>query len=215
MEILESSEQTYDFWSSSQDICDLTRYHSERCPEYGSVRLEGPHYRNLPTVSMIFTMPTLSSKRNSPRFVRLAGRKTPWFTHPSLSGARDLQGNLPAGLTLDEIHHLRTYHVARMPAWIRMANRLLHVVPADGVLRQIQAGRIWFRPRQVAVSRYLRQAVRRRGRGTCLMVFLDGRGPVGSVINLKPRSIRTMMRTVVKTSIPILEDHRLIYPIFW
>jgi hypothetical protein len=130
-------------------------------------------------------------------------------------GARDPRGNLLAGLTLDEVHHLRTYHVARMPAWIRMANKLLHVVPADGVLRQIQAGRIWFRPGQVAAARYLWQTVRRQwlGRGTCLMVFLDGRGPVASVINLKPWSIRTMMRTVVKTSIPILED-RLIYPIF-
>ena len=29
-------------------------------------------------------------------------------------GARDLQGNLLAGLTLDEVHHLRTYHVARL-----------------------------------------------------------------------------------------------------
>ena len=44
-------------------------------------------------------------------------------------GARDPRGNLLAGLTLDEVHHLRTYHVARMPAWIRMANKLLHVVP--------------------------------------------------------------------------------------
>ena len=128
--------------------------------------------------------------------------------------ARDLQGNLLAGLTLEEAHQLRTYHVVHMPPWIRMVNKLLHAVPADGILRHIQVGRIWFRPGQLAAARHLWESVRWlwRRRGTSLMVFFDGRSPVASVINLKPWSIKTVMNTVVKSPVPIRES-RFIYPI--
>lgn len=128
--------------------------------------------------------------------------------------ARDLQGNLLAGLTLDEAHQLRTYHVVHMPPCIRMVNKLVHVVPSDGILRQIQVGRIWFRPGQLAAARHLWENVRWlwRHRGTSLVAFFDSRSPVASVINLKPWSIKTMMTTVAKAPVPITED-RLIYPI--
>ncbi len=143
----------------------------------------------------------------------LAERPFDLPTHHCLA-ARDPRGNLLAGLTLDEAHHLRTYHVVHMPAWIRMVNKLLHMVPTDGILRQILVGRIWFRPGESGAACYLWENVRRQwqGRGTSLMAFFDPRSPVASVINLKPWSIKTIMITVVNTPIPIAED-RLIYPV--
>lgn len=135
-------------------------------------------------------------------------------TMHSCLAVRDRQGELLAGLTLDEAHRLRTYHVIRMPAFLRMANRVLHVVPADGILREILVSRFWFRPGQAGATRYLWESVRWqcRGRGTSLMVFFDPRSPLASLIHLKPWSIRTAMNPVIGWQTPV-ETDRPICPI--
>ena len=101
-----------------------------------------------------------------------------------------------------------------MPAVLRMANRLLRVVPADGVLREIQVSRFWFLEGKAAVARRLWQHARWecRDRATSLMVFFDPRGPLSRVSLLRPWSVRTSMNPVIRWEGPV-SPNRLVCPI--
>jgi len=128
--------------------------------------------------------------------------------------ATDERGQLLAGLALEETHRLRAYHVVHMPAVLRVANRLLHVVPADGILREILVSRFWFGPGKEKEAGYLWQRVRWecRRRGTSLMAFFDPRGPMGRVIGLSRWSMHTAMYPVIRWEKPVSAD-RLVCPI--
>jgi GNAT superfamily N-acetyltransferase len=128
--------------------------------------------------------------------------------------ATDPHGRLLAGLALEEACRLRTYQIVHMPAVLRLANRLLHVVPADGILREILVSRFWFQPGREAAARCLWEQARWqcRERGTALMAFYDPRSPLARVIALKPWSVYTTMDPVIRWHTPVSPDH-LVYPI--
>jgi GNAT superfamily N-acetyltransferase len=128
--------------------------------------------------------------------------------------ATDLQGRLLAGLALDEACRLRTYQVVQIPAVLRLANRLLHVIPADGILREILVSRFWYRQGKEAAARFLWEQARWecRDRGTALMAFFDPRSPLTRVIDPKPWSVYTTMDPVIRWHTLVSPDH-LVYPI--
>jgi GNAT superfamily N-acetyltransferase len=128
--------------------------------------------------------------------------------------ATDPNGRLLAGLALEEACRLRTYQVVHMPAVLRMANRLIHLVPADGILREILVSRFWYRQGKEAAARCLWQNARWecRDRGTALMAFFDPRSPLAGVFHLKPWAIRTAMNPVIRWESPVSVD-RPSYPI--
>jgi len=128
--------------------------------------------------------------------------------------AKDPHGQLIAGLAIEEACQLRTYQVAHMPAFLHLANRLLRVIPADGILREIPVSRFWFRTGKEAAARFLWEQARWRcrDRGTALMAFFDPHSPLARVIDLKPWSIRTTMNPVIRWETPVSLD-RPVYPI--
>jgi len=128
--------------------------------------------------------------------------------------AKDPHGRLLAGLALEETCQLRTYQIVHMPSFLHLANRLLHVIPADGILREILVSRFWFRTGKEAAARFLWEQARWecRDRGTALMPFSDPRSPLPRVIDLKPWSIRTTMNPVIRWEAPVALD-RPVYPI--
>jgi len=128
--------------------------------------------------------------------------------------ATDPNGRLLAGLALEEACQLRTYQVVRMPTVLRMANKLLHVIPADGILREILVSRFWFRPGKEAAARWLWEQARWecRDRGTALMAFFDPRSPLTGVIRLKRWSVHTSMNPLIRWHFPLSPDHP-VYPI--
>lgn len=128
--------------------------------------------------------------------------------------ATDPHGRLLAGLALEEACQLRTYQVVHMPTVLRVANKLLHVIPADGILREILVSRFWYRQGKEAAARCLWQHARWecRDRGTALMAFFDPSSPLAGVIRLKPWSVRTSMNPVIRWRSPVSPDYP-VYPI--
>ena len=144
-----------------------------------------------------------------------------WLSHNPLQPAMhhclvatDPSHNLLAGLAFQETHQLHTYHVVKMPAVMGAANKLLHVIPPDGVIREIQVSRLWFQPGQTSAARYLWDTARYRCRetATSFLVFFDPRSPLADVFRLKPWSIKTSMMTAVKGPISV-DSEQLICPI--
>ncbi len=120
----------------------------------------------------------------------------------------DRHGRLLAGLALEDAYQLRTYQVVRMPAVLRMANRILRIIPPDGILREVLVIRFWFRPGGEMAARCLWQQARWecRNGGTSLMAFFDSRSPLARMIPLKPWTIRTAMNPVIRWPTPVSPD---------
>jgi GNAT superfamily N-acetyltransferase len=116
--------------------------------------------------------------------------------------ALDESGRVVAGLTLREEALWRSYELVRVPPALRLADRLLGVLPRDGVLRNVVASHFWFSPGQQAAARALWEDTRWRWRerGSHLLVTLDERDPVRAVLGLRPWSPTTRLTTVLRAN---------------
>ena len=72
----------------------------------------------------------------------------------------DRSGRLLAGLGLHEEGRLSSLVIGHLPARLRAANALLHVVPRDGWMRNLIADKAWFAPGHLDAARYLWQVTR-------------------------------------------------------
>ncbi|MEH0108880.1 GNAT family N-acetyltransferase [Tersicoccus sp. MR15.9] len=128
--------------------------------------------------------------------------------------ARTRAGDVVAGLALREEGRIRALEVVHMPASVRLANLALHVVPRDGVLRNLAVDRIWFAPGQLRAARALWEHARWawRERGSDLLVNLDPRGPAWPVVGVRPWSPTTVMRVAVRSARP-LDPDRIVDPL--
>ena len=129
-------------------------------------------------------------------------------------GVYDSGGGLLAGLTLDEAHHLRTFHVLQGSPGTGTSDRVRHPIPFNGIIREVFVHRFWFRPGHSTAARYLLEKACRpwRKKGISAMALFDARGPIAKIVNPRPGAKKTQLRTVVKAPIPILQDS-LLYPV--
>lgn len=127
--------------------------------------------------------------------------------------AVDRDGVIVAGLALAEDGRLRSLEVTRMPAAIRLANRLLHVVPVDGVMRNLVADHLWFAPGRLDAAAALWEDTRWtwRDRGSSMLVTIDERDPVRAALGVRPWSPTTRLVTVVGAN-PAPDIRRLVSP---
>jgi GNAT superfamily N-acetyltransferase len=97
--------------------------------------------------------------------------------------AVDDDGNLLAGLGLTESYRATELHVVRMPAYMRWLNKILKVVPQDGIMRRLGISKIWFAPNQLKVAQHLWESLRwqYRDKGNSLMFFFDPTSPVAKI----------------------------------
>ena len=92
-------------------------------------------------------------------------------------------GQILAGLALVENCRLRKTIITHLPPFLRLGNHLLHIIPPDGVMRELVTSRVWYAPGQIAAARFLLETVRWewRDRGTALECFADVRSPLLSL----------------------------------
>jgi GNAT superfamily N-acetyltransferase len=113
-------------------------------------------------------------------------RETP-FTRPfrHYYVAVDSQDNMLAGLAVAEQSRIVAMHVQNMPVPARLLNRVVNMVPPDGILRQLGINKIWYAPEQLSAAQYLWEFMRwrLRDRGSHLLCSHDPRGPIPNVIN--------------------------------
>ncbi len=122
-------------------------------------------------------------------------------------------GDVVAGLALRQEGLLRSMEVVRMPPAIRLANTVLHVVPADGVLRNIGVEHVWYLPGQQRAAAALWQDTRWsfRDRGSNLLLTVDRRSPLRSVLGIRPWMPATSILTAVRAE-PAPSSERLVAP---
>jgi L-amino acid N-acyltransferase YncA len=117
-------------------------------------------------------------------------------------------GRILAGVALTEEGRLRTMTVGHMPTPMRVASRLLRLLPSDGIVREVLAERLWFTPGQAAAAQYLWESVRWqwRERGTTLMAFIDPRGPLPGVLRLPVWMPRGQSTLALSAPVPLREE---------
>ncbi len=122
-------------------------------------------------------------------------------------------GAVLAGLALRQEGLLRSMEVVRMPPAIRLANSVLHVVPRDGILRNIGVEHIWYLPGQERAAAALWDDTRWsfRDRGSGLLLTVDRRSPLRSVLGVRPWMPATSIMTAVRAD-PSPSPKRLIAP---
>ena len=102
--------------------------------------------------------------------------------------AVDAAGHLLAGARTWSRGRLKADTINRLPLPVRLINRLVHLLPADYVIREIGVSRLWHEPGLARVARYLWEELRwqSRDQGTTLAIGFDARDPVREAVRLKP-----------------------------
>ena len=120
----------------------------------------------------------------------------------------DQSGRLLAGLGLHEEGRLSSLVITHLPAHLRAANAVLHVVPREGRMRNLIADKAWFAPGQLGAARYLWEVTRWewRSAGTSLLLTHDPRSPVHDVIAARPWLPTTSATVAVRSRTPMREQ---------
>jgi len=118
--------------------------------------------------------------------------------------ARDTAGRMLAGLALREAGRLRSMEIVRVPPAIRAVDRLLHLLPRDGVLRPLDVDRFWFDEGRPDAARRLWEHARWawRDRGSVLLTTIDARSPLRLSLGLQPWSPTTTIHVAVRSPVP-------------
>ena len=90
-----------------------------------------------------------------------------------------------AGLAIAEQFRIVTMHVQNMPAPVRLLNKLVKMVPTDGILRQLSVSKLWYAPSQLRAAKFLWESMRWQLRdvGAHLLHSYDSRSPVVKIIS--------------------------------
>jgi GNAT superfamily N-acetyltransferase len=123
-------------------------------------------------------------------------------------------GEILAGSLLTEEYRLRIMEVSAMPGWMRFVNRFVGVVPADGILREVNVNQFWFAAGHIAAARHLWETLRYewRDRGSAMMAFYDPRGPLPDVFRQPPWMPKGTSTVVVNAPTP-MRDGTLLSPL--
>jgi GNAT superfamily N-acetyltransferase len=126
---------------------------------------------------------------------------------------RNAHDEIAAGLVLTETYKLRYMQIVKAPFMARMANRVLHVVPPDLIMREINLSHIWFAQGQIEAARYLLETVRWewRSKASSFIIWIDRFCPYIDLLNLRPWTLKTETSIVSQSKIKISEDKPIYY----
>lgn len=124
--------------------------------------------------------------------------------------AVDSGGNLRAGALLSVRGQLMVDEFSHIPLPLRLANRLLRMLPPDGVLRFMEVAFFWFD--EPAVGRclwdYIRWEFRQHVNG--IGAVFDVRGPLKDVLQVRPWQMpKIRLTTAVRGPVPMNPDRLL------
>ena len=103
-------------------------------------------------------------------------------------GAIDQNGNLLGGAQTWARGELKSDTINTPPAPLRLMNQLLHLLPSDFIIRDINVSGLWYQPSQLQVARFLWEALRWecKEQGNTITAGFDPRDPTRNVVNIKP-----------------------------
>lgn len=100
--------------------------------------------------------------------------------------AVDGADTIVAGMGVVEEHRVMELEVQHLSWPLRLLNRIVKFVPADGRMRQLSALKAWFAPGQLEVAQYLWETLRWewRERGGTVGFSFDARSPLKNVFKM-------------------------------
>lgn len=126
--------------------------------------------------------------------------------------ATDSAGQFLAGAKIIEQYRLVEMHVKKIPTYIRLLNKILHVVPANGIMKQLMVSSLWFSPGRLREAQYLWETIRWewRDRASTIVSFYDSRSPVAHVVRLPAWMPRASMSLYVSRP-ELVSSDRLVH----
>jgi hypothetical protein len=102
--------------------------------------------------------------------------------------AVDKKGNLVAGAQTWARGMLKSDTINNPPTPLRILNNLLHLLPSDFTIRDINVSGLWYEPGQMSAAQYLWESIRWecREQGTTVTVGFDPRDAARKIPTLKP-----------------------------
>ena len=124
----------------------------------------------------------------------------------------DSKGTIQAGAGVSECYRMRTLHVRHMPSALRVLNTFLRFVPSDGVTKELLLSKIWFAPGHTQAAKHLWETIRWKWRekASLLVVWVDKRNPVLTVLNTRPWTPMTKTAVVIDSPVAVSAS-RLVY----
>ena len=126
--------------------------------------------------------------------------------------AVDASGNLLAGAQTWARELLKSDTVNNPPKFLRLLNKLVHLLPPDFTLRDVSVSGLWYESSQIKIGPYLWEMLRWecRDQGTILAAGFDARDPAMNVVTLKPwNQPRPKITIAIHGPTPIQRDRLL------
>lgn len=102
--------------------------------------------------------------------------------------AVDTHGNLLAGAQTWARGLLKSDTVNNPPKFLRVLNRVIHLLPPDFTLRDVSVSGLWYESSQMKTAQFLWEMLRWefRNQGTILTAAFDSRDPAMHLVRMKP-----------------------------
>ena len=102
--------------------------------------------------------------------------------------AIDKNGSLLAGAQTWARGVLKSDTINDPPPPLRMLNRVIHLLPSDFIIRDINVNGLWYEPGELQAAKLLWETIRWecKDQGTTIAAAIDPRDPILQVITLRP-----------------------------
>ncbi|MBK9052874.1 MAG: hypothetical protein IPL78_18750 [Chloroflexi bacterium] len=126
--------------------------------------------------------------------------------------ATDSSGEFLAGVKVIEQYRLVEMRVKQIPTYMRLLNKMLQIVPDNGIMKQLMVSSLWFSPGQLRVAQYLWETIRWewRDQASTIISFYDSRSPMAQVVHLPTWMPRASMSVYVSQP-ELVSSDRLVH----
>ena len=114
-------------------------------------------------------------------------------------------GGIVAGAVVVQRFELMTDHIDRLPTPLALVNKVVHLVPADGVIRTAEVSLPWYAPGQLQAGRHLWEEIRHEwhGRATHLGTVVDPKSEAAEMCRVGRLTPGPRLRLMVPVRSPV------------
>jgi GNAT superfamily N-acetyltransferase len=114
-------------------------------------------------------------------------------------------GSILAGAVVMQRYDLMVDHIDRLPAPLALMNKVLSLVPPDGVIRSLEVGLPWYAPGQLEAGRRLWEQIRHewRGKATHVGAVIDPKSEAAAMCRVSPLTPGPRLKLMVPVDSPV------------
>ena len=118
--------------------------------------------------------------------------------------SEDPSGRIVAGLGITYLYQYLAISVVALPLWMRVANRVVHALPDDRVIRPAAVDLVFLDPEDLGPAQHLWDTVKQQWarEATSLVLSFDPTGPLAPLAQAVRIRSGTMMQTAIRAGEP-------------